>query len=50
MKVTGMRLKRDFLAEVFVLWSMGNELVLSPLNPRAQSQIQQKISQNGNKF
>ena len=30
MKVTGMRLKGDFLAEVFVLWSMGNELVPSP--------------------
>ena len=31
MKVTEMRLKSDFLAEVFVLWSMGNELVPSPL-------------------
>ena len=31
MKVTGMRLKSDFLAKVFVLWSMGNELVPSPL-------------------
>ena len=32
MKVTGMRLKSDFFAEVFVLWSMGNEFVPSPLN------------------
>ena len=32
MKVTGMRLKSDFLAKVFVLWSMGNELVPSPLS------------------
>ena len=31
MKVTGMRLKSDFLAEVVALWSMGNELVPSPL-------------------
>ena len=31
MKVTRMRLKSDFLAEVFVLWSMGNEFVPSPL-------------------
>ena len=31
MKVTGMRLKSDFLAEVFVLWSVGNELILSSL-------------------
>ena len=30
-KVTGMRLKSDFLAEVFVLWSVENELVLSSL-------------------
>ena len=30
MKVTGMCLKSDFLAEVFVLWSMGNDLVPSP--------------------
>ena len=29
-KVTGMGLKGDFLTEVFVLWSMGNELVSSP--------------------
>ena len=26
MKMTRMHLKSDFLAEVFVLWSMGNEL------------------------
>ena len=32
MKVTGMRLKSDFLAKVLVLWSMGNKLVPSPLN------------------
>ena len=38
MKVTGMRLKSDFLAKVFVLWSMGNELVPSPLY-RNPSQI-----------
>ena len=25
MKVTGMRLINDFLAEVFALWSIGNE-------------------------
>ena len=31
MKVTRMRLKGDYFAEVFVLWSMGNELVPSPL-------------------
>ena len=31
MKVAGMHLKCDFLAEVFVLRSMGNELVPSPL-------------------
>ena len=31
MNVTGMRLKIDFLAEVFVSSSMRNELVLSPL-------------------
>ena len=31
MKVTGMSLKGDFfLAEVFVMWSKGNELVPSP--------------------
>ena len=29
MKVMGMRLKSDFLAKVFVLRSMGNELVPS---------------------
>ena len=32
-KVTGMRFKSDFFAEVFVLWSMGNELVPSPPLP-----------------
>ena len=31
-EVTGMRLKSDFLAEVFVLRSMGNKLVPSPHN------------------
>ena len=30
MRVTGMRLKSDFLAEVFVLLCMVNELVPSP--------------------
>ena len=35
MNVTGMRLKSDFLAEVFVLWSMGNELVPSPYMPNS---------------
>ena len=34
MKVTGMRLKSRFLAEVFVVGSMGNELVPSPLKIR----------------
>ena len=33
MKVSGMALKSDFLAEVFVLWSIGKELVPSPLIP-----------------
>ena len=31
-KVTGMRLKSDFLAKVFVLRSIGNELVPAPHN------------------
>ena len=31
MKVTGMRLKSYFLAKVFVLWYVGNELVPSSL-------------------
>ena len=31
-KIAGMRLKSDFSAKVFVLRSMGNELVPSPLN------------------
>ena len=30
MKVVGMRSKKDFSAKVFVLKSLGNELVLSP--------------------
>ena len=32
MKVAGMRFKRFSFAKVFVLRSMGNELVPSPLN------------------
>ena len=39
MKVTGMRLKSDFLAEVFILWSLGNELVPSPLLHTKGSQV-----------
>ena len=49
MKVTRMRLKSDFLAEVFVLWSMGNELVPSPqaLRGNASTQIRKNNTNSG---
>ena len=44
-EVTRMRLKSDFLAEVFVLWSMGNKLVPSSLMTNGSSMKVESIAE-----